>query len=440
MMLKKIKLNKSEILFISFMFLSFFAVSIILPFNNAPDESARYLVPQYIYNHLSLPAGNDLEVMIPNWGFSYAFQPIFSYIVSGIFMKTTSLFTTAEFPLLVAARFASVLFSTLTVYFTVKIGNLLFDRHEKWIFISLVSTLPMFAFVSSYVNTDALAITSTAVLIYAWILGLKNDWNKQSLIYLTIGLCLCALSYQNAYGYILTTVLLFFAEIIKKFRRKDDLISFLKKGLIVGIITFFIGGSTYIRNYYLYDGDFLGTTAQNNMAEQYAIEELKPSNKYILAEDDVSFTTMFYNLNWLETSYRSFVGVFGYMSVNLPNGFYSLYNAIFISGLLGVAMQIKKIFKKHSYYVIILNGALFLNVIFGLLLNVMQSYIRDFQPQGRYSLPLLIPLMYFMTKGIIHFFKYVKDDYVKLLQNSLACGLLISNISILIFVFVKHYM
>ena len=43
------------------------------------------------------------------------------------------------------------------------------------------------------------------------------------------------------------------------------------------------------------------------------------------------------------------------------------------------------------------------------MLNVWYSYSSDYQPQGRYSMPMLIPLMYFVTKGLI----ILKDKLIK---------------------------
>ena len=49
-------------------------------------------------------------------------------------------------------------------------------------------------------------------------------------------------------------------------------------------------------------------------------------------------------------------------------------------------------------------------------LNAYYSYSSDFQPQGRYSMPMLIPLMYFVTKGVQAFLKREKklQKYEKL--------------------------
>ncbi len=44
-------------------------------------------------------------------------------------------------------------------------------------------------------------------------------------------------------------------------------------------------------------------------------------------------------------------------------------------------------------------AALLITGIIPNLLNLYHSYYVDFQPQGRYSMPMLLPLMYFVTLG-----------------------------------------
>ena len=72
--------------------------------------------------------------------------------------------------------------------------------------------LPQLLFIGSYINNDSLALFSISIIIYSWLKGLESSWNVKSCITLSVGLALCALSYYNAYGYILTSVILFIAS------------------------------------------------------------------------------------------------------------------------------------------------------------------------------------------------------------------------------------
>ena len=79
------------------------------PFGNPPDEFNRYLIPQYIAEHGTLPNGYEESIRIPGYGFSYAFQPILPYMLQGYAMRVVRLFTESEDALLYTARGVNLL-------------------------------------------------------------------------------------------------------------------------------------------------------------------------------------------------------------------------------------------------------------------------------------------------------------------------------------------
>lgn len=52
--------------------------------NFSPDEGMRSRIVQYIYEHGKLPHGGDPEIRDEDWGISYAFNPILSYMISAV--------------------------------------------------------------------------------------------------------------------------------------------------------------------------------------------------------------------------------------------------------------------------------------------------------------------------------------------------------------------
>lgn len=430
--MKSIQLNK-KLIFVLIMFFLFFSLSIIIPFNKAPDEAARYLLPQYMYKYSKLPLGTDPEVRIPLWGFSYAFSPFLSYMIGGLFMKVVSIFSEDPFALLVAARFASVVFSTITVIYVVKIADQLFDDDKKWIFIILCSCLPMFIFISSYVNCDSLAVLSTSIIIYAWILGMKTSWNRESCIHLIIGLALCVLSYKNAYGYILVTIIIYFNELYKSIKRGEYKIM-LKKGVFVLTIVFALAGWFYIRNYLLY-GEFLADNISDQMSEMYAIDSLKPSLRVTPFSSGSSLLYMLIDMKWLEYSLNSFIGIFDYMTLPLPDFYYFVYKLIYALGIIGCLVYCIK--KRGVIQNKMLNLVMVVSIIIPVVLSIYTSYYNGFQAQGRYLLPSLIPLMYFIAKGLEEILKFIPNNN-RLVKGMLSI-ILVLSLYMILNVFVVTY-
>lgn len=130
-------------------------------------------------------------------------------MASAVLMKGMSLFTTNEWMLLLSARFVNVLLGALMAWVVLKAAKLLFPRRYAWMFTALVVFLPGNVILYSYVNCDALAMCSTAIIFYSWVKAYKEGWNWTTCAVSAIGMGLCFLSYYNAYGFILTTFFFF---------------------------------------------------------------------------------------------------------------------------------------------------------------------------------------------------------------------------------------
>lgn len=110
--------KKSTLLIILCYFGLYLAIGLSLllkqPFGNPPDEYNRYLIPQYIAQHGTLPNGYEESIRISGYGFSYAFQPILPYMLQGYVMRLVMQFTGSEEALLYAARGVNLALGLLT--------------------------------------------------------------------------------------------------------------------------------------------------------------------------------------------------------------------------------------------------------------------------------------------------------------------------------------
>lgn len=150
---------------------------------------------------------------------------------------------------------------------------------KAWIFAAFVGLLPGSLFVFTYVNCDALAVFSTAVIVYAWVRYLTEGWTYKNCIILAIGVAVCTLSYYNAYGFILCSIFFFGITLFMEAKQKGNYGDFAKKGLLVCVIVMILAAWWFVRNAILYDGDFLGMNASSICAEKYAKPAYKPSEK-----------------------------------------------------------------------------------------------------------------------------------------------------------------
>ena len=388
----KITEKTKEMLFVLFCFTMFFLWAMVQPYNSCPDENMRYDVIMYVFNKNSLPHGGDPSIRNPMWGFSYAFFPYLSGLVSVFFMKVMSLFTLSEQAILFASRMAIVCFGTACVIYNIKIANIFFKRQAKWFFVVLIGTLPQFVFLSSYLNNDMLAILSVSMMIFYCLEGDRTAWSLMSKIGLVAGVSICILSYYNAYPFIIFSSLYFIWSHVKN---KINRSLFIKNTLFVIGMVFFLTGWWFIRNYFLYEGDFLGLKTVENYSNLYAYNYIKPINRTTPIRQGFSVVGMLFEMKWLALTAISSIGVFGYMNVYVYTWIYLFYGAIFCIGLLGAILNYNKI---NRLYLLMAFPAL---LTFSL--SVYNSYVNGFQPQGRYIMPGLVPIMLLVTAGFISF-------------------------------------
>lgn len=414
-----------EILFFLFLLVFYLMWARVQPNGAGPDEPMRYQIAYYIYQHGSLPVGDDPAVRNIVWGISYAFSPILDYMIAAVFMKLASFITTAPFALLMAARFVNILLGLGTVWLALDMGKRLFDRRKAWIFAAFVGLLPGSLFVFTYVNCDALAVFSTAVIVYAWVRYFTEGWTYKNCIILAVGVAVCALSYYNAYGFILCSIFFFGITLFMEAEKNGSYADFAKKGLLVCAIVLILAAWWFIRNAILYDGDFLGMNASSICAEKYAKPAYKPSQKQTPQMAGYTFWDMLNQgfpksegFSWVELVSESFVGRFGNMDVFMPKWLINNYMDFIKAGFLLIFLHPVKTFvlrvKKQWSVQGMFNWFMLIAMIIPNILNAYYSYASDYQPQGRYSLPMLIPMTYFMVMGYGNLFDVtVKNEKVR---------------------------
>ncbi len=397
----------------------------------------RFLIPQYIFKHGILPKGSDFSIIDPKWGTSYGFTPIFTYIVSAVFMKITSFFAKDFRSLLYAARLPGVLWGMGTAYFALKMSKRLIDKKFRWIFVGLVVLLPQFLYLSTYVNCDSFAIFSASMTLYACIIGPENDWNIKSRTLLAIGISACLLSYYNTYGMVLCSMIYY--VVTSGLFRKDntDRKKEWKKFLYIIAIILLLAGWWFIRSAIINKGDVLGLASSNRCGELYAQKGYKPSQRWTPVSRGVGFFSMIGKHLWFMQTYCSFIGLFGYMTYWISNFCYTIYSVIYSVGFLGIILKLIKCIRekvKITKERILFHALMLSSIVMPISISLIYSYFFDFQAQGRYIMPMLLPFMYYLARGIEHLivtiFKNEKTQ--KIITTVVTAILIFTLITVLI--------
>lgn len=408
-----------EILFLSLAFLCMMTFVLLQPFGEGPDEINRFRIVRFIYENGYLPKGDDPAVLIPGYGGSYAFQPMLTYILEGFLLRAVNLFTDRFDVLLIAARMVNVFFGMAAAVLTRRLSKLLFpEKMTQWLFSCLVVFLPQSLFLHTYINTDSCAVLSVILMFTAVLDGMKNGFTRSLCIQTAAGVILCALSYYNAYGAVVVTAVLFVSCFAGKVSAgtimRDGTASpvdryymewkpMLCAGLFITALFLLGAGWWFIRNAVLYHGDFLGMNARNLCVASTCTPDFHPLLRQTYQNQGVGVFAMVFGTDYFTLLVRSFVAMFGPM--NLPTHYYiyEIYYRVFAVGLMACALPIG-----HGLYLtwqeknrrFFFNGCMALACVIPVFLCVYYSYTWDFQPQGRYLMPMLPAFMYFVTLGL----------------------------------------
>jgi len=389
----------------------------VQPFGDGPDEINRYKVVSYIETHGHIPVGDDPEIIIDGYGASYAFQPILTYIIEGGILRLLSPLNMDFNTRLIVARYINVVFGLVSAFFTIKLADLLFKNHLTSVLFSLaVIFLPQNIFIYTYVNTDAMGLMSVIIMLYGLLLGYTSDFNLKSCLCICSGIILCLLSYYNCYGYILIVVIGFILYFIIHKNPHD----MFRKGIHISIAVLLLAGWWFIRNIVLYNGDVFALTARRecaaatgnilwlqNMANTYF------SQGYSLYE--MVFKTDYYTLVW-----KSFIAMFGPMSIPTHHYVYMAFKYLAIICIIGLFIPKKEKSDKNMKQS--LNWLPILLMTIGMLIPIIlalyYSYTWDFQPQGRYYLPCLIPMAYILCIGMEKIISLFFDLLSRIIKNA----------------------
>ena len=413
-MWKAIWKNREKVIFAAYVILYLvFALTITFyqpltdnPFHtNPPDEHARILIPNYILEHGSIPTGLEEEVRIPSYGFSYGLYNAAPYYLQGAAMRLVSVFTSSPAALLYAGRLVNVFFGLCMSVVVYCISKKVFeDEGKRWLFCFAVTFLPQNLFIHTYINTDSCCMLSVAIILYALICGYRTGFTRKNELLLAIGVILCALSYYNAYGYILCSVVLFCGYFWKKENQRIqyDYKRMLKGFAFISIIVLAGAGWFFVRSGLLFDGDILGLTTRTEMAAKYASPEVNPLTMQTYQDRGYTMFGMIKETNMLNAVYTSFIGEFGSMSITGSRFMYRFYKAFFAVGLIGTVCGIVRSFgekKERKWQSVFFHANMAVCMAIPVFLLFYYAFTMDYQAQGRYMLPSMPPLMLYTVYG-----------------------------------------
>lgn len=363
----------------------------MLPFNNGHDEDQHYAVAAFIAEHGRWPVfgpGADLWAYLVDdlYRSSYATYPGLSYLASGLAMR---LLTLADPSLaLLGARLPSVLGVGVAVWLAGRLAALLLPRTSR-VRLALplcVATLPELTFVGGYTNTDAYTVAATAGLLLAALHGAARGWTHATPLALGLSAGLVLLGKYNGYLY-LPVGLAVAALTAPSWRIRWRALG------VASATAALAAGWWFVRSTRLY-GDPLGFGAQAAAVRAVLPDYRSPG---LLGYDPLS---LLLGSPWVAMTLATFLGGYPYYEQWLPGGLYAVW-LLLVVGLTGAllwwggrrAVEVARGGRAVQRWRVVAGGALGALVLGGIGQSVGNTLVFDYQPQGRYLLPMAIPLL-----------------------------------------------
>ncbi|MBI3963163.1 MAG: hypothetical protein HY335_10435 [Deinococcus sp.] len=380
--------------------------SAVLPFNSGNDENLHLETARFIGEHGRLPvfgpgkdayAYFDQELGVARS--SYALHPSLPYILGGFLIRLVPTRTDAD--ILHAARLLSVAAAVATVLFASLTAQVLFPHHLllRLAVPVLVAFQPQFTYITGYVNNDAFATAAASLVVWLTVRRLLavpgEDW--MGTVSLGVALGVVILSKFNVYP------IMPFAVLGYGWSRRRQLWPMLRGLALVGLLALAVGGWWPLRNALLYHGDWLAM--ETSRTAWLAVDPAYQS----YAEKGFGIGSVgLLGIWWIET-FDTFWAAFGPggRHVTLGRVFYLGFALIVLSSLQGLGRLLSQLPEKlkrradQPRAIVFLGLALFTTGL--LLLSLVNSFVNDYQPQGRYLFPALVPISILLAVGIAHF-------------------------------------
>lgn len=350
--------------------------------------------------------------------------PLYYFLSAGIYkiFYHSSLFTRVF-----AIRIFSLLIFMFTIFLTFKIAIKIFANKpiSQITLATSIAFSPMYIFSSTGILTDPLTNLLFTIIIFFCIKILTEGYSKSSLALLIMTIFLGVYTRQH---FIISIPIVILAVILRTTRYPKQI-----KKII--FIVFFVLTMLFLSNF--------ATTIP--ILSNFRIPEGIFNLKLLFGMNFLQYAIRTVHHTYSETL-PWFWGVYKWLSLTLPPVSYKIINRIILLAILGFIFGIYKILKagklnSRAYTAIFMAATSILYYLSFLVWDYFfqQNHNFSFGIQGRYFLPMIIPIFYVLLSGLLEVFKIVFRKYTKYALFLLALStILYSNFS-LYFVVSSYY-
>jgi 4-amino-4-deoxy-L-arabinose transferase-like glycosyltransferase len=370
--------------------------ALITPAGRAPDEWAHFDYILHLTIHRTLPIYGQTRSSIDAANFSKeAMQPPLYYLLAAPLQVALG---KTESWQIIGLRIYSILLGAITVAISYIFGRKLVPEQPAFALgvASLVAFNPMFTFICASITNDNLINLIFAALALLFLTGLQQPSVSKSWL-LSLGAMLgfgLLTKSSIIIGVFCSGLLLCMLAWNRRGRRLKSLLTY---GGWVGGTAMVIGGWWLVRNWSLY-GDPSAIFIVHTRTDVY------PAWSY----DQIgSMWEMLTNPREVSTSLwegiiHGFWGVFDFYTLWISRQWYIVLDILLVGGGLGATLWVLRAWQRHEPIIQqrLKIASISASMIMLLLWSIIsRCYQIDYQPQGRYLLPVVLPIATLIVAG-----------------------------------------
>lgn len=389
LLLQRPNIAAALIFLVFLVYYTYAALTFPVVFN--PDSYANQAATRYLVEHRRLPVvqADSEAILFTSLGTTRSLRPPFTYIVNALFAKP---FESLVGNRASSQRLGAAVIGALTVSLTFLGLLLIFQR--PWLALAgaaLVGLLPQFLFLASSNNDDIGAVFSVAMLFIATVnlatRGADRTW-PWVLVAMALGLVL-----QTKFTAWLSLPWLIVALL---FLAKDQRRRVVKLLPLLILLVIAAGGWWPLFNMWNYG--FTDPAAIQHATEIQLLRNEQPPNARGYHLQGIAIWELLANYDrFLTRSFSSTIGSLEWLQFSAGKLSFYFYGLIVLVGFIGAFVWQGAQAKQWRYLcwmtVVMLVGQL------GFFIH--HNWWRDIQPQGRYLLPMLVPVM-FLFISVLH--------------------------------------
>ncbi len=372
--------------------------ALVVPPNSAPDEQAHFEYIQHLaLRNTLLVYGKTPYISNPQALNPQAMQPPLYYLLA-----TPIALVLQGQPIVwqyAGLRALSALFGMLTVALSYVLGRELVPEHPAFALVlaALIGLNPMFTFMSAAINNDNLATLIYAALLLMFWRGLHRQrvsraWLVGVGALLGIGLLT---KFSILSGCALSAVVIAWLALRRPEQRVRTLAYY---SVWTGMPVLLLSGWLLVRNWLLY-----GDPTTLLIFSKYP--DLYPAHGYNETGSLWQMLTGGHapHINFWHGLLYGFWGIFDFYTIWMSQRYYLTFTILLLCGLAGSLIAgVVAWRQRHDAATrqrLVFGGMCALLIALVLWSNISRSYQIDFQPQGRYLFPAIVPLALAVVVG-----------------------------------------